>query len=87
LNENRDIKQKRLDDLTAEANIMIKKLNAATKLISGLGRENQRWTDDTIRLGEKQTKLLGDCLLSSSFLSYSGPFDFSFRYKMIYEHW
>jgi len=40
LNENREIKQKRLDDLTAEANVMIRKLNAATKLITGLGREN-----------------------------------------------
>ncbi len=26
-------------------------------------------------------------MLAASFLSYSGPFDFGFRYKMIYEHW
>jgi len=32
-------------------------------------------------------KLLGDCLLCGGFLSYSGPFDFGFRYKMIYKHW
>lgn len=31
--------------------------------------------------------LVGDCLICSSFLSYSGPFDFSFRKKMVYEHW
>jgi dynein heavy chain len=58
---------------------MAKKLNSATKLISGLSREQKRWEEDTILLAEKKIKLHGDCLLCSSFLSYSGPFDFSFR--------
>lgn len=31
--------------------------------------------------------LTGDCLTTSSFLSYSGPFDFMFRKTMIYEDW
>ena len=31
--------------------------------------------------------MLGDCLTCSSFLSYSGPFDFTYRNKMVYELW
>jgi len=54
-------------------------LNAATKLISGLSREQKRWAEDTVTLEENKIKLLGDCLLSSSFLSYVGPFDYFFR--------
>lgn len=66
---------------------MEKRLNAATKLISGLSREQKRWTEDTEILDQKKVKLLGDCLLCSSFLSYTGPFDFWFRKKMVYDLW
>lgn len=66
---------------------MEKRLNAAKKLISGLSREQERWTGDTLLLDEKKVKLLGDCLTCSSFLSYSGPFDFSYRCKMVYGLW
>jgi dynein heavy chain len=58
---------------------MERKLNAATKLITGLSREQKRWSEDTITLEANKIKLLGDCLLCSSFLSYVGPFDFFFR--------
>lgn len=81
------IKKAILDDLTEEANIMQRRLNAAQKLISGLGREKERWTEDKEVLKIKVIKLIGDCLTSSSFLSYAGPFDFTFRKKMIFEHW
>jgi uncharacterized protein (DUF342 family) len=39
-------KQARLDELTEQANTMERKLNAAEKLLSGLGREEVRWTKD-----------------------------------------
>jgi len=87
LHENQIKKQATLDELTKEANIMERRLTAAKKLISGLGREQRRWTDDQALFDEKKYKLLGDCLLCSSFLSYVGPFDYSFRKKMIYEAW
>lgn len=34
-----------------------------------------------------KTRLVGDCLSGASFLSYSGPFNFVLRKKMIFEHW
>ena len=87
LEENRQKKQATLDELTKQANLMERRLNAAKKLISGLSREQVRWTDDREVLLEKRIKLIGDCLVCSSFLSYAGPFDFSFRKRMIYQHW
>jgi dynein heavy chain len=38
-------------------------------------------------LEELKIKLIGDCLICSSFLSYVGPFDFGFRKKMIFDDW
>jgi len=87
LNENREKKQAILDRLTAEAQLMERRLTAARKLISGLGHEQERWAQDSLKLQSQKEKLVGDCLVSSSFLSYAGPFDFSFRKKMIYGHW
>lgn len=74
-------------ELRANAQMMELKLNAANKLIAGLSNEKRRWTSDTIKLKEMTVQLIGDCLVASSFLSYVGPFDFSFRKKMIFDHW
>ena len=80
-------KSARLAELRATAALMEKKLEAAKKLINGLSSEKKRWSEDTIKLKEMTIQLIGDCLLSSSFLSYVGPFDFGFRKKMVNEHW
>lgn len=66
---------------------MARKLNAASKLITGLGSEQKRWTEQNAENKEDKVKLVGDCLTASSFLSYSGPFNFVLRQKMIFEHW
>lgn len=66
---------------------MNKRLNAATKLIDGLGNEKTRWTLETEKLSDDILKLMGDCLSCASFLSYLGPFDFFYRKKMVYEAW
>lgn len=66
---------------------MERKLNAAEKLLSGLGREEVRWTKDEAELAQKIINLTGDCLTTSAFLCYSGPFDFGFRQKMVYDDW
>ncbi|KAG8456021.1 hypothetical protein GDO86_001999 [Hymenochirus boettgeri] len=70
-----------------EAEIMERRLTAADKLISGLGSENTRWTNDLEELKVRRVKLLGDCLLCSAFLSYEGAFNWDFRKDMVYTEW
>jgi len=66
---------------------MTRKLNAASKLITGLGSEQVRWSADMEKFKIDKVKLVGDCLTASSFLSYSGPFNFVLRQKMIFGQW
>ena len=73
--------------LQEEAEIMERRLIAADKLISGLGSENIRWTNELQELKEQRIRLLGDCLISSGFLSYVGAFSWEFRNDMVYTEW
>ena len=65
---------------------MASKLNAASKLITGLGSEQKRWTQQNEDNKIDKMKLVGACLTASAFLSYSGPFNFVLRKKMIFDH-
>ncbi|KAG9351776.1 hypothetical protein JZ751_023027 [Albula glossodonta] len=73
--------------LQEEAELMERRLIAADKLISGLGSENERWTDDLEELKQRRVRLLGDCLVCAAFLSYEGAFSWDFRNEMVYEVW
>lgn len=59
-------------DLKAKAEVMERRLNAAERLIAGLGSERARWGTDVARLSVAREKLVGDCLICASFLSYCG---------------
>ena len=74
-------------ELKDKADTMERRLTAASKLISGLGSEQTRWTADIQELDSRKERLVGDCLLTSSFLSYAGPFNYDFRHKMTYQDW
>jgi len=87
LNAEQKIKQDELDILLKRQAEMARKLNAASKLITGLGSEQKRWTAQNEENKLDKVKLVGDCLTASAFLSYSGPFNFVLRQKMIFEHW
>ena len=87
LNANKAIKQGELDILEARSAEMTRKLNSASKLITGLGAEQKRWTIDMEQYKVDKVMLVGDCLSASSFLSYCGPFNFVMRKKMLFDHW
>lgn len=73
--------------LQEETDLMMKRLIAADKLIGGLSSENDRWANELDNLHIEKQQIVGNCLLSASFLSYVGPFSYEFRRSMIYEDW
>lgn len=87
LNNKYDTAMMRRQELQEETDIMMRRLVAADKLMSGLSSEQARWKIELAALYVEQSRLIGNCLLAASFLSYAGPFSFSFRQTMIYEDW
>jgi dynein heavy chain len=73
--------------LKEEATTMENKLNAANKLIDGLGSERIRWAKQIDTLLNERNCLIGDCLLAASFLSYTGTFTVDFRERMVDKLW
>lgn len=70
-----------------EKDIMERRLIAADKLIDGLSSENTRWKNDLADLEENMKKIVGNCLISSSFLAYTAPFSYEFRVDMLFNDW
>ncbi|EGF80533.1 hypothetical protein BATDEDRAFT_25191 [Batrachochytrium dendrobatidis JAM81] len=74
-------------ELKQMAEVMERRLLAADKLISGLGSERIRWARDLELLREQRIQLLGDCMVVSGFLSYTGAFNWELRNELIYKKW
>merc|ERR1719326_659000 len=87
LTEDEKEQSAKLKELKDEADMMTRRLNAASQLIDGLGSERTRWTSDLEKQGIVKEKLIGDCLLCAAFVSYAGPFNHQFRTEMVYEDW
>ncbi|KAG1684351.1 Dynein heavy chain 5, axonemal [Nymphon striatum] len=55
------------------------KMSIALTLIAGLSDEFDRWTNQSEQFKEKINRLIGDILLATAFVSYSGSFNQEFR--------
>lgn len=69
----------------AEAAKCASKLDMANRLIAALGSESTRWANAITELEDALTKIIGDVLLASAFVSYVGPFNKKFRMKIMDE--
>lgn len=66
---------KEKNDAIAAAEKCERKMNLATRLVSALGSEQDRWAQSIIDIGEMMKVIIGDVLLASAFVSYVGPFN------------
>lgn len=63
------------------------KMNLAQRLVTGLADESVRWGKTIEDLKHAASLLVGDVLLSASFVSYIGPFSKAFREQIVKEDW
>ena len=75
------------NELVANAEKTQKRANLANRLLSGLGGEGVRWANEVATLDTKTRLLVGDVMLSSSFVAYIAPFSRAFRDDLVKEKW
>ncbi|XP_030752815.1 dynein heavy chain 8, axonemal [Sitophilus oryzae] len=85
--------QKQYDEAMAfkqeifEAAMKVKnKMDAATALIDGLAGERIRWTEQLAQFKAETERLIGDVVLLTGFLGYTGPFNQEFR-SVMQQNW
>lgn len=62
-------------------------LDLANRLVNGLADENTRWKGNVITYKDERTTMIGNTLVSAAFVSYIGPFNFTFRANLWQNIW
>ena len=75
------------NELIAKAERTQMRANLAQRLVNGLKDEGVRWTDNVATLDEKLRVLVGDVMVSSSFIAYIAPFNAKFRAELWQARW
>lgn len=63
--------------------MLLLKLERAAMLVENLAGEKERWEDTVEQLDAFFEFLPGDCLLSTAFISYLGPFVSNYREYLV----
>jgi dynein heavy chain len=71
------------EDLEAKAEDCVIKLNRAQKLLNGLGNESVRWTAASEVYEYNLKFVVGNIILASAFVAYSGAFTADFRREQV----
>lgn len=69
--------------IKAELSAVEHKVSRSRKLLDSLASENERWSSSTVTFKELRQNIVGDCLLSSLFISYCGAKDRKTRLELI----
>ena len=77
--------KKRMVEEKAEA--LNNKLDLANRLVGGLADENKRWKANVVTLTQDSLTMIGNALVSASFVSYIGPFSAAFRAGLWRDQW
>jgi dynein heavy chain len=70
-----------------EAGALLDQLNLANRLTGGLADENKRWAENVTTYKLERITMIGNALVSAAFVSYIGPFSFTFRNRLWKETW
>lgn len=82
LQEEFDQKTQFKEDLLLQAKKLRLKLERAHMLVDGLAGERLRWIETVKRLDGEFSCLPGDCVISTAFVSYLGPFVTNYRNQL-----
>jgi len=63
------------------------KLDLANRLVNGLADENARWKLNVGTMVKERVTMIGDALVSAAFVSYIGPFSYTFRNRLWGGNW
>eukprot|EP00913_Durusdinium_trenchii_P016903 g15891.t1 len=85
LNEKLSSLRQEQDNLTNEVDLCQKKLERAETLITSLGGEKTRWTQNAIDLAADYVNLTGDVIVASGLIAYLGAFTPDFRESAVRE--
>ncbi|KAH3764595.1 cytoplasmic dynein heavy chain [Pelomyxa schiedti] len=69
--------------IKAEIDRVKSKVDRSVKLLHDLSSESQRWEEQRTTFQQHMSTLIGDCVVSSAFLAYSGFFDQHFRAELL----